>query len=161
MANKLLLVAGILLFTAHLVFAVDFSGEWTLNKDKSDTGEGRRGRFYATKLDVKQEVNKISIERTSQGRNGERTRSATISMDGKENQLEGFRGSTRIVTANWSDDKESLVIASEMKMEREGNTFEMTSKEVWKLEGGTLVLETEMKSPRGERKSTLIYDKAK
>jgi hypothetical protein len=160
MLNKIVVITLSLVLSASMLFAVDFSGTWTLNKDKSEMGEGR-GRFNSTKLDVKQNDKEITIERTGQGRNGEYTRTATITLDGKENELEGFRGSTRNVTANWSDDKKSLEIASLMKMERNGEQLEITSKEVWKMDGDNLVLDLEMNSPRGERKSKLVYNKAK
>jgi hypothetical protein len=143
---------------ASFAFAADFSGEWKLDKSKSDLGEGR-GRFNATKLVVKLDDEKIVIERTGQGRNGEITREEILTLDGKENELEGFRGSTRTVTAKWDEKKETLSISSFMKMERNGETFEITSNEVWKLDGKELVLNSEMKSPRGERKSKLVYGK--
>ena len=160
MLNKILLVTVALFLTASLVFAVDFSGTWTLNKDKSKMGEGR-GRFNSTQIVVKQETEKITIERTGQGRNGEFTREETLTLDGKENEVEGFGGATRLVTATVSEDKSTLTIASVMNRERNGETFKATSKEVWKMDGDNLVLDTEMNSPRGERKSKLVYDKAK
>ena len=68
----------------------NFSGEWSLNKEKSEMGE-RRGRMTSTKLVVAQDSDKINIKRTGQGRNGEYTREEEITLDGKENELEGFR----------------------------------------------------------------------
>ncbi len=50
----------------------DFTGEWALNEEKSDLGEGRG--FAAFKIVVKQEGNTLTIERTRTGRNGEEGR---------------------------------------------------------------------------------------
>lgn len=158
MKTNVLVLSLVLVLIASLAVAADFSGEWKLDKSKSEISEGR-GRSGATKLVVKQEADKMVIERTGQGRNGEYAREETITTDGKENELEGFRGSTRTATANWSEDKETLTISSFMKMERNGETFEITTKEVWQLDGKNLVLNSEMKSSRGERKSKLVYTK--
>ena len=160
MRTKLMVFTFVLVLTASLTFAADFSGEWTLNKDKSEMGEGR-GRFLSTKLVVTQDDSKITIARTGQGRDGEVTREESLTLDGKENEVEGFGGSTRTVTAQWADENKTLTISSFMKMERNGEEFEITSKEVWKFDDKNLVIDSVINSPRGERKSTLLYEKAK
>jgi hypothetical protein len=139
---------------------VNFSGNWTIDENKSDFGEGG-GRFYSTKLVVKQESNLINIERTGQGRDGEFTWTDEITLDGKENELEGFGGSTRKVTAKWTDNGKILNISSFMVFEREGNTFEINTSENWGLtEKNVLSIASTMSSPRGERSSKLVYNKA-
>ena len=138
---------------------VDFSGEWTLNEDKSELGEGRF--FSAIKISVKQDGNTITIERTRTGRNGEeRTSSETLTMDGKENINEGERGSSSSVLT-WSDDGTTLTIKSKREFSREGETFEMNSTEVWAMsdDGKILKIQSDISSPRGERSGTLVYDK--
>jgi hypothetical protein len=137
----------------------DFTGEWTLNEDKSDLGEGRA--FAAFKLAVKQEGNTIIIERTSAGRDGEeRTTSETLTLDGKENINEGERGSSTSVL-KWSDDGTTLTIKSKREFNRQGETFEMNSTEIWTLaeDGKTLKIQSDMSSSRGERSATLVYEK--
>jgi hypothetical protein len=158
-------ILTILLLVVSLLFTqegkVNFSGEWSLNEDKSDLGEGG-GRFMSTKLVVKQEAGKISIERTGQGRDGEFTRTEEITLDGKENELEGFGDTMRKVTANWTDEGKILTISSFMEFYREGNSIEITTKEVWTLKAeSTLSVASSMTSPRGERSSNLVYDKVK
>ncbi len=137
----------------------DFTGEWTLNESKSDLGEGRA--FAAFKIVVKQEGNTLTIERTRSGRDGEeRTNSETLTMDGKENINESERGSsTSVVT--WSDDGTTLTIKATREFNRQGETFEMNSTEVWTLagDGKTLKIQSDISSPRGERSVTLIYEK--
>ena len=137
----------------------DFTGEWTLNEDKSDLGE--RGAFAAFKIAVKQEGNTITIERTRTGRDGEeRTNSETLTMDGKENISESERGSsTSVIT--WSDDGTALTIKSKREFNRQGETFEMNSTEVWTLaeDGKILNIQSDISSSRGERSVSLVYEK--
>ena len=166
MRASLLLLVVFTFLMAGFIFAADkanFSGEWSLNEDKSEMGDGGRGfGRAATKLVVTQEADKITIARTSQGRDGEeRVREETLTLDGKENEIEGFRGSTRKVTATWSDDGKTLSMSSHMEFERDGQSFEMTSTEVWSLkEAKVLSIESTRSTPNGERKSTLVYEKA-
>ena len=138
---------------------IDFTGEWTLNEDKSDLGEGRA--FAAFKIVVKQEGNTITIERTRTGRDGEeRTNSETLTLDGKENINENERGSSASVLT-WSDDGSALTIMSKREFNRQGETFEMNSTEVWTLakEGKILKIQSDISSPRGERSVSLVYEK--
>ena len=157
-------VLAIILCSVMFLFSqegkVNFSGNWTIDEGKSDFGEGG-GRFFSSKLVVKQESNKINIERTGQGRDGEFTWAEEITLDGKENELEGFGGSTRRVTAKWMDEGKTLNISSFMVFEREGNSFEINTSENWSLtEKNVLSIGSTMSSPRGERNSNLVYNKA-
>jgi hypothetical protein len=137
----------------------DFTGEWTLNEDKSDLGEG--GAFAAFKIAVKQEGNTITIERTRTGRDGEeRTNSETLTLDGKENINESERGSSSSVLT-LSDDGTALTIKSKREFNRQGETFEMNSTEVWMLakDGKILNIQSAISSPRGERSLSMVYEK--
>jgi len=138
---------------------VNFAGEWSLNEDKSDFGDGPA--FAAIKIFVKQEGNTITIERTRMGRDGEeRTSSETLTMDGKENINEGERGTSNSVVT-WSDDGTTLTIKSVREFNRQGETFEMNSTEVWTLteDGENLKIQSDISSSRGERSVSLVYDK--
>ncbi len=135
----------------------DFSGTWTFNEDKSEIGEGRF--FRSTKIIVKQDGNKLDLERTRTGRDGEeRIQSQNLTLDGKEVKSEAQFGTT-VVTAVW--DGNSLVINSTRSFERDGQTMERKSKEVWKLsaDGKTLTIESTSEGRDGEIKATLVYDK--
>lgn len=137
----------------------DFTGEWTLNEDNSDFGDGPA--FAAIKIVVKQEGNTITIERTRMGRDGEeRTSSETLTMDGKENINENERGTSSSVVS-WSDDGSNLIITSNREFNRDGQNFGMNTKEVWTLseDGKILKIQSDTSSPRGERSVSLIYDK--
>ena len=81
-------------------------------------------------------------------------------MDGKDNELEGFRGTTRTVTAEWSDEDKTLTFSSFMEFERGGQSFDITATEVWCLKKKkVLSIESVVETPRGSRESTLVYEK--
>ncbi|HKK43072.1 MAG TPA: hypothetical protein VJ963_11730 [Bacteroidales bacterium] len=137
----------------------DFTGKWILNESKSNLGEGRT--FSAVKMNVQQNGNTISIERTRSGRNGqERTTNETLTMDGKENIIKNENRST-VSVATWSDDGNTLTIKSQREFSRQGETFQMKSTETWTMgaDGKTLKIQSDSSSQRGERSVTLVYDK--
>jgi hypothetical protein len=137
----------------------DFSGQWTLNESKSNLGEGRF--FSAATMKVTQEGNALTIERTRTGRNGEaRTTSETLTMDGKENVVNGDNRNS-VTTVTWSDDGSALTIKSKREFNRQGETFEMNTTETWTLsgDGKTLTIKSDSSSGMGERSATLVYDK--
>lgn len=141
---------------------VNFSGEWSLNQEKSQLGEGRRWRVV-TKLSVTQKGNDLTIKRTSQGRNREeRVTEEVLTLDGKECKST-YRDFPRTSVAKWSKDGKTLTITSKMIFERDGNEFEVNTTEIWSLkeDGKTLSIDSTSKSPRGERKRTTIYNKVK
>jgi len=151
-----------LLIIPALSFAAgntDFTGEWALNNEKSELGEGRF--FSPLRMAVKQESETITIDRTTTGRNGdERTRSQTLTMDGKENKMENERrSSTTIVT--WSEDGSVLTIKADSEFSRQGEVMKIQSEEIWTLEedGKILKIQSSMSTPRGDRAVTLVYDK--
>ncbi|MGW8315514.1 MAG: hypothetical protein ACWGNV_07935 [Bacteroidales bacterium] len=150
------------MFFSTVAFAaekVDFTGKWKLNESKSELGEGRA--FSTAKMSVTLEGNAITIERTRTGRDGqERTSSETITLDGKENVVEGDNRSTTS-TATWSDDGTTLTIKSDIEFSRQGETMKMQRTEVWTLgeDGKILKIQSDSSSARGDRSVTLVYEK--
>lgn len=138
---------------------IDFTGEWALNNEKSELGEGRF--FSPIRITVKQETEAITIDRTTTGRNGdERTMSQTLTMDGKENKMETERrSSTTVVT--WSEDGSVLTIKADSEFSRQGEVMKMNSEQIWTLEedGKILKIQSSMSTPRGDRAVILVYDK--
>ena len=146
--------------SATIAQKVNFTGTWLFSEEKSELGEGRFRRA-ATKLTIKQEGNDMSIERVSQNRDGEEiTTIEKYTLDGKECENPAFN-TTRKSTVTWSEDGNSLTISSTMVFEREGQEMEMKSSEVLTLtdEGKSLSITSTSMSPRGEMKTTYVYDK--
>jgi len=139
--------------------ATNFSGNWTLNNEKSNFGNSEF-RNAANTLKITQDAAKIIIERSGARRNGETyTYSETITLDGKECENTINQDRKRKSTANLSADGKSLTITSSSSMERNGQTFEMKSSEIYTLADKVLMVDVTSSSPRGEMKNKLVYDK--
>jgi hypothetical protein len=140
---------------------VNFSGVWAFNEAKSDLGEGSRRRADLN-LTIKQEGNTLSVERVRENRSGEQTtRTENLTLDGKECKNIGSRDREILSVVNWTENKKGLVIKSTSSFEREGETFEIKTDQIWTLseDGNVLTIDYTSTSPRGERKSIHVYDK--
>ncbi|MCI0494211.1 hypothetical protein L0Z72_04320 [candidate division KSB1 bacterium] len=152
--------------------AINFSGEWTLNAEKSDMGaprggdrpgdrEGRRGGMGmgAAKMTVEQKDNELLVETLRQNRDGEEfSIKSTYTLDGKKSKNDSNFG-TRVSTAKWSKDGKTLTIESTMTMFRDDQEFTMESTEKWSLDENMLIIETTRSTPMGERTSKAMYDR--
>ena len=159
-----LLLAGIYILTSSVTSApkVNFSGTWTYNETKSVLGGEGGPRGAAIKMIIKQDGNKLSIEKTTRRQSGEEnTYTENYTLDGKEceNPTSGDR--TKKSTASWSDDKKSLTITSKMVFERDGQQMEINTTEIFTLsqDKKNLSIDYTSISSRGERKNTFVYDK--
>lgn len=140
---------------------VDFSGTWNLNEEKSEIAEGpgRRAGFFTPTMIVKQEKDKLTVQRTITGRNGEeRTMETVYDLTGKPTKEERRRGTTEHTT-NWEG--EALNIKTERSLERRGESFDMTTHATWTLvdDGKALVIESTSDTPMGERTQKSYYAK--
>ncbi len=142
----------------------NFAGKWALNATKSDMGQapqgggqrmGGGGDFTAT-----QDANLLSVERTRTGQDGQATTTTTkYTLDGKVSVNTTGRGESKSI-ATWSADGKSLTIVTTRTFERDGQSTEMKTTEVWSLTGPTaLSVASTMNTPSGERKTTMVYDK--
>lgn len=160
------LAVVVLLMSAFIVAAQDtkpnFSGEWTLNADKSDQPEGpggRRGPMAPSKLIVEQKENQLVVETFRKNREGQDvTDKSTYTLDGKKCKNDTNWG-TRESTVNWSKDGKTLIIESTMKMSRGDRDFTMESTEKWSLDKNVLTIVTTRSTPMGERTTKAVYEK--
>jgi len=160
-----LLTIVLLLLSSTILLAdeekVNFSGEWTLNKDKSDFGDsgGRRRGRAATKLVIEQQDNKLVVESFRQNRDGEEvSRKLTFTLDGKKNKNDMNFGE-QVATAKWSKDGKTLTIESTITMSRGDRDITIESTDNWSLDGDVLTIGSTRTTPRGERKSKAVYNK--
>ena len=140
----------------------NFSGTWTMNAEKSATGENAPRRV-AAKMTIVQKGDSLSIERLIKRNTGEETTTTEkLTTDGKE-CVSTVMDRPRTSTAKWSEDGKCLTVASKSVFERDGNKIEMNSTETWKLseDGKSLNVDVASTSPRGDRKGTFVYDKVK
>lgn len=143
----------------------NFSGSWTFNAEKSQMGEqgqggGMRGGFGGGNMVVKQEANLLTLEQTRTGQDGQSTTTTSkYTLDGKESVNSTARGESKSI-ATWAADGKSLTVVTTRTFERDGQTTEMKTSEVWSLTGPTaLSIVSTMNTPNGERKTTRVYDK--
>ncbi len=162
--SKLRNILGIVVFSlvsTSLFAQANFSGTWAFNESKSNFGDSQF-RFAATSMVVTQDGNNLSVESTMPSRDGgEMKTSAKYTLDGKVSENPMFN-TTRKSTVTWSPDKTSMIIASTMTFDMNGETREMKSTDTWKLaEGGKVLMIESVRLNRDgeEMKTTAAYDK--
>jgi hypothetical protein len=79
-----------------------------------------------------------------------------LTLDGQECKNTGFMDSEKKSTANWSEDKTSLKITSKIAM---GDGGEMIMTEVFKFDGGNLVIDSSSASSFGDMAETMVFNK--
>ena len=150
-----------LLITVNLLGQSNFSGTWVFNESKSNFGESQF-RFAATSQVVAQDEKVLTVESTMPGRDGgEMKMTAKYNLDGSLSENPVFN-TTRKSNVSWSADKKSITIASTMTFERDGESREFKSTEVWKLtdDGKMLMVENSRIGRDGvEVKIIVAYDK--
>lgn len=142
----------------------DFSGKWALNTGKSDMGQqpggGRMGGFGGGDFTAVQDPATLTVTSTRTGQDGQTmTTTSKYTLDGKVSVNSTGRGESKS-TATWSADGKSLTIVTTRTFERDGQSMEMKSSEVWSLTSPALlsIIRT-MNTPNGEMKTTMVYDK--
>ena len=145
----------------------NFAGKWALNATKSDMGQPPQGqgqgggmRMGGGDFTATQEANLLTVERTRTGQDGQAvTTKSLYTLDGKVSVNTTARGESKS-TATWAADGKSLTILTTRSFERDGQTTEMKTTEVWSLTNPTtLSVVSTMNTPNGERKTTMVYDK--
>ncbi len=160
-----LLVAGAfacILSIAAFINAVNFSGEWTLNKEKSEFGQYGEN-IAPKKITINSADNSITLEKLSPTMTGEEyTTKETLSFDGKETETILFASNKRKSTAKWAADGQSMLVSSIINFDNNGEMMEIKVEEVWKLTAdGQLSLQSTSNSSFGTLEMKLVYDKKK
>jgi hypothetical protein len=132
----------------------DFSGNWKLNTEKSKLN----AEFSMAPLELKiaQKGNELTVERHSEFQGEAVTMTDKFTLDGKECVNTGFMDTQKKSTAAWAEDKKSLKITSKVVMD-DGN--EINISEVYKLDAGNLVIDSNSSSSWGDVAETHVYDK--
>jgi hypothetical protein len=137
----------------------NFSGTWAFNEAKSNLGEGP-GFRGASKLVITQDDNNLTVARDRTNQNGETTTTTDkYTLDGKECVNTSGRGPSKTIVT-WAADGKSLNFAVTRTFERDGQTTEMKSSEVWTLADAAALSVVNIMNFQGEeRKTTYAYDK--
>jgi len=152
----------------------NFSGSWTYNAEKSQTGQPqgqppqgagqgqgqRMGGFGRGNFDATQEANLLTVVRTRTNQSGETTKTESkYTLDGKESVNTTARGNSKS-TATWSADGKTLTIVTKSTFNMNGESREITSKEEWSLTSPTsLSVKSTRTGQNGDVVTTAVYDK--
>lgn len=154
-----LVIFALLLSTS--VFGDDgkanFSGVWSFDKEKSVLEQA--GRYTPAKLKIVQSDSLMTVERTYERENEDDfVYEEKLTLDSTEcvNWIFDFPKKS-VVT--WSEDGKQMTVTSHVVFERDGQEFEMDTVDIFSLKEDDLSVEFTSKSPRRERKGTLIYSK--
>ena len=154
MKKALPILAILLLCIYSSVSAIDFSGNWKLNGEKSKLSD--QYSMAPKEIVIAQSGNNLDLERHASFQDQDFTIKDKFTLDGKECINPGWRDTEKKSTAVWSDDKSSLKITTKFPM---GDNGEMTIVEVLKMDGNNLVIETSASSSYGERSETMVFTK--
>jgi hypothetical protein len=140
----------------------NFAGTWALDTTKSECGQ--RG-CNAETLTVKQDGDKLDVERKFTTQQGDRTTNDSYVADNKEgdftmqmmgNSQKGKR------TTKWTADGGALEIHETASIQtQDGSTANIESTSKWTLsgDGKTLTVEQTRTSPRGTQTSKRVFNK--
>ncbi|HEX8160998.1 MAG TPA: hypothetical protein VF538_03945 [Pyrinomonadaceae bacterium] len=160
-------LAAFVLFAAVAAAAAkpNFAGTWVLDAAKSEGVGGPQGGPAAEEtMTIKQDGDKLTVERKIKGQQGERTQNDTYTADGKEtdftmqmrgNETKGKR------TAKWSADGNMLEVNDKASFDTPNGAMTMESQNKWSLsaDGKTLTIEGTRTTPRGAQKIKRVYTK--
>ena len=137
----------------------NFAGTWTLDETKSTMPQmgggpgGGRGGGAARSITVKQ----TDAELNRESQMGERTMTRVYKLDGSETVNSTPRGDTKS-KSHWEG--ATLVTESTSEMQGPSGSVTIVSKETMSLDAeGNLVIETNAKTPMGDRTTKLVYKK--
>ena len=152
---KKILYLIVLVFLASQGYGqkVNFSGNWKINKEKSQLGE--EFSMAPNKVIVDQGKNSLSVERHSTWQGEEFSFTDRFTLDGKECENPGWMDSVKKSTAVWAD-KKVLKVTTKIPMQDGG---EMTIEDQYSLEDGNLHIKTFASSSYGEMTEVYVFDK--
>lgn len=138
----------------------DFTGEWLLNEYESKLETfGPTGTPY--KLNITQQENELLItSSTIVEWADDQVTTERLKLDGSDN-VSTFSNAPRVQKANWSPEKDTLIIDATVTFNYGGTQIDIKSKDTWTLQrkGKKLVISRVVSSSRGKQKSTIVYDK--
>ena len=148
-----LLLATLLISSIATAQVVNFSGSWKLNNSKSELGY--EFSLAPKQIILTQKGNELSVEKQHNFQDQDFTMNEKITLDGIECVNIWFQDTQKTSTAAWSDDKKSLIVTSKVSTDNDDIVF----KEVYKMEGDNMVLESSLSSANGDMSETIYYDK--
>ena len=138
---------------------VNFSGEWKLDKEKSQLSESP---LHLAKIKIAQKENSVLTTRTYTNQYGEQYPfDEELTVDGEEREIMIFEMKRR-TAAHWSEDGKTLLLTSKTKYYGDSGEQEFSVEETWSLieKGKILSIEYTTNSEFGKFTGTYLYKKA-
>lgn len=163
MTRKLFLLAGAFLSLSVLFSfsykAANFSGTWNLDESASELGQFG-ARAAASKIVIEQSADAFKMVRSVNGFDGSSADVTENYTVGKQAENAGMMNSKKVGTLSW-DGEQSFKIDFDLKMEFQGNSFEMKGNEKWEIstDGKTLTLSNHLSTPQGDFDTKAVYKK--
>ena len=166
MKTRRVSVATMMILFVAVAFGQDpkpnFTGDWTLDRGKSEMGEprpgggggGGRGMGMGS-FSITHESEALVVKRKIEFQGEERTFESRHTTNGKENVNEGFRGSTIKSKTHWEGTK----LISESVMETPNGTRETKEIRSLSADGKTMTIEVTSKGGFGEGTRKMVYNK--
>ena len=152
--KKIALLSASLLISAIIsAQGSDFTGSWKLNSAKSKLNA--EFSFAPKEIIIDQKGNDLKVEKHSIFQDQSFTTNDKLTLDGKECINPGWQDTQKKSTSVWSDDRKSLKITSKIPI----GDGDITTVEVYKLDGANLVIESSSSSSYGDMSETIVYDK--
>ncbi|MFO7370656.1 MAG: hypothetical protein R6X09_10335 [Bacteroidales bacterium] len=154
MKKTVIILASLMISALVGAQGIDFSGNWKLNSSKSKLNA--EFSMAPKSINIARDGNTLSVVKHSEFQGQEMVSTDKLTLDGKECTNPGFMDSEKKSTAVWADDKKSLKVVSKIAM---GDGNEMVITEIYKLDGGSLVIDSSSSSSFGDMAETMVYDK--
>jgi hypothetical protein len=162
-------MAGVLLlFFGAVALGQDtkpnFTGDWTLDREKSEMGEpgpgagggGGRGRGMGMgSFSIAHDGDMVVVKRKMEFQGQERSFESRYTTDGQENVNEGFRGSSVKSKTRWEGSK----LVTESVMDTPNGTRETKEIRSLSADGKTMTVEITSKGAFGEGTRKMVYSK--
>lgn len=158
--SSILLVLILLPAFTTIAQKPDFSGEWTLNKEKTVLAENQ---LFISKITIQLKTDSVLTTRVYEAPNGDEFPfDENLSLDGKECKIVIFE-MPRTSKATRSDADGSIMIASTTTFNGQNGEEDMTANETWKVEneGQMLTVAFTNKMSGNEIAGTYYYNKVK
>jgi len=154
MKNIALIIALVLFSSVAIGQKVNYSGEWKLNKSKSELGY--EFSLAPISLSVKHTKKTLDLNTVNVFNGQEFVSESHLTLDGKECKNIGM-GDTEVISTAVVD-KKSKAITIVTNGDSEG-IGEWTSNQLMSLKDGNLVIEFDATSSMGEIVETYVFDK--
>jgi len=147
------LLATLLISSVATAQVINLSGNWKLNSTKSKLNT--EFSFAPATIILTHSGGDLGVEKHYSYQDQDYTVNEKLTLDGKECTNIWFRETPKKSTAGWSEDKKSILVSS--KVATDNN--DITIKEVYKMDGNNMVMESSASSLDGSISEIFFYDK--